>query len=64
LSLPFKREWTRQKPIKPVKTVKPINGADWLTGLTTLAGYFEVSFPTDGTSIMLHHIQRITTFMG
>jgi hypothetical protein len=39
-----------EKPVKPVKPVKPIRAADWLTGLTTLTGYFEVPFSTGGTS--------------
>jgi hypothetical protein len=38
------------KPVNPVKPVKPIRAADWLTGLTTLTGYFEVPFSTGGTS--------------
>jgi hypothetical protein len=36
--------------VKPVNPVKPIRAADWLTGLTTLTGYFEVPFLTGGTS--------------
>jgi hypothetical protein len=39
-----------EKPVNPVKPVKPIRAADWLTGLTTLIGYFEVPFSTGGTS--------------
>jgi hypothetical protein len=39
-----------EKPVKPVKPVKPIRDIDWLTGLTTLIGYFEVPFSISGTS--------------
>jgi hypothetical protein len=42
-----------EKPVKPVKPVKPIRDADWLTGLTTLIGYFVVPF----SIVANHHAQ-------